>query len=156
MVFATGLFTLYVLPKFASIHNKHEFKIEVLNIYKTILPIFGLGMLLVYILKDYIILFIYPDFTGMEPLFKWQLLGDFVRLGALVLSHQFLAKRLVKSFVFTEIISLGLFFVLSKVFIQYYGTEGIVIAHFVRYIIYFIVVVFVIRGYYNQTASKTE
>ncbi|WP_178983753.1 O-antigen translocase [Winogradskyella helgolandensis] len=156
MVFATGLFTLYVLPKFASIHNKHEFKVEVFNIYKTILPIFGLGMLLVYFFRNLIIQFIYPDFIGMEPLFKWQLLGDFIRLGALVLSHQFLAKRLVKSFVITEIISLALFFVLSKVFIQYYGTEGIVIAHFVRYIVYFIVVVIVIRTYYNTAIQESE
>ncbi|EDP71781.1 O antigen flippase [Flavobacteriales bacterium ALC-1] len=154
MVFATGLFTLYVLPKFASIHSKQEFKNEVVNIYKTILPIFALGMILVYLLRNYIIKFIYPEFTGMEPLFKWQLLGDFIRLGALVLSHQFLAKRLVKSFIITEVISLVLFFVLSKVFIQHYGTEGIVIAHFVRYIIYFIIVVFVIRGYYNIERSK--
>ena len=137
---------------------RHEFKNEVFNIYKTILPIFGLGMILVYLLRNYIIQIIYPDFTGMEPLFKWQLLGDFIRLGALVLSHQFLAKRLVKSFVITEVISLVLFFVLSKVFIQQYGTEGIVIAHFVRYIIYFIIVVFVIRMYYNKnnTALRNE
>ena len=154
MVFATGLFTLYVLPKFASIHSKYEFKNEVFNIYKTILPIFGLGMLLVYVLRDYIIQFIYPDFIGMEPLFKWQLLGDFIRLGALVLSHQFLAKRLVKSFVITEIASLALFFVLSKVFIQYYGTEGIVIAHFVRYILYFIMVCFVIKIYFSNQKNK--
>ncbi|NRR92729.1 O-antigen translocase [Winogradskyella undariae] len=154
MVFATGLFTLYVLPKFASIHNKHDFKIEVFNIYKTILPIFGLGMILVYFLRDFIIQIIYPEFTGMEPLFKWQLLGDFIRLGALVLSHQFLAKRLVKSFVITEIISLGVFFVLSKIFIPYYGTEGVVMAHFVRYIIYFIVVAFVIKSYYSSNKSE--
>jgi len=150
MVFATGLFTLYVLPKFASIHNKHEFKTEVFSIYKTILPIFALGMLLVYLLRNFIIQLIYPEFTGMEPLFKWQLLGDFIRLGALVLSHQFIAKRMVKSFVITEIISLGLFFVLSKVFIQHYGTEGIVIAHFVRYIIYFVMVIFIIKIYYHK------
>ncbi|WP_179317523.1 O-antigen translocase [Winogradskyella undariae] len=154
MVFATGLFTLYVLPKFASIHNKHDFKIEVFNIYKTILPIFGLGMILVYFLRNFIIQIIYPEFTGMEPLFKWQLLGDFIRLGALVLSHQFLAKRLVKSFVITEIISLGVFFVLSKIFIPYYGTEGVVMAHFVRYIIYFIVVAFVIKSYYSSNKSE--
>ncbi len=155
MVFATGLFTLYVLPKFASIHTKSEFKSEVFTIYKTILPIFALGMILVYVLRNFIIEIIYPDFTGMEPLFKWQLLGDFVRLCSLVLAHQFLAKRLVKSFVITEVISLGLFFVLSKVFIQQFGTEGIVIAHFVRYVIYFVIVVFVIQFYFNKTASKT-
>ncbi|MEP5935653.1 MAG: O-antigen translocase, partial [Winogradskyella arenosi] len=88
-------------------------------------------------------------FTGMEPLFKWQLLGDFFRLASLVLSHQFLAKRMVKSFVLTEVISLGLFFGLSKLFIPFYGTEGVVLAHFVRYIIYLLLVVFVVRNYYS-------
>ncbi|MEP5255384.1 MAG: O-antigen translocase [Winogradskyella arenosi] len=149
MVFATGLFTLYVLPKFASIHTKQDFKDEVLNIYKTILPIFGLGMVLVYLFRGLIIQVIYPEFTGMEPLFKWQLLGDFFRLASLVLSHQFLAKRMVKSFVLTEVISLGLFFGLSKLFIPFYGTEGVVLAHFVRYIIYLLLVVFVVRNYYS-------
>lgn len=154
MVFATGLFTLYVIPKFANIHNKKDFKNEVFNIYKTILPIFGLGMVLVYLFRDLIIEIIYPDFTGMEPLFKWQLLGDFIRLCALVLAHQFLAKRLVKSFVVTEIVSLVLFFVLTKIFIQYYGTEGVVMAHLVRYIIYFAIVIFVISLYYSNKDSK--
>lgn len=154
MVFATGLFTLYVIPRFANIHKKNEFKSEVINIYKTILPIFGLGMILVYVFRNLIIEIVYPNFTGMEPLFKWQLIGDFIRLSALVLTHQFLAKRLVKSFVITEIISLALFFGLSKFFVQVYGTEGVVIAHLVRYIIYFIIVVFVIRDYYKNRVSK--
>ena len=154
MVFATGLFTLYVLPKFASIDSKSEFKNEVFNIYKTILPIFALGMIIVYVFRNFIIQIIYPEFTGMEPLFKWQLLGDFVRLCALVLAHQFLAKRLVKSFIITEIISLVLFFILTKIFIDQYGTEGVVIAHFVRYVIYFIIVVFVIKSYYSNKSSE--
>ncbi len=150
MVFATGLFTLYVLPKFAGINNKTEFKKEVFHIYKSILPVFALGMLLVYFLRTLIIQMIYPDFEGMEPLFKWQLLGDFIRLCALVLSYQFLAKRMVKSFVITELISLALFYGLSTVFIKTYGTEGVVIAHFVRYIIYFIIVAIAIWMYFSK------
>ena len=155
MVFATGLFTLYVIPKFANIHTKNAFKNEVFNIYKTILPVFGLGMILVYVLRHLIIDIIYPDFKGMEPLFKWQLLGDFIRLCALVLAHQFLAKRLVRSFIITEIISLVLFYVLTLIFIQYYQTEGVVIAHLVRYIIYFMIVVFVLWVYYQKRPSET-
>nr|WP_243878639.1 O-antigen translocase [Winogradskyella sp. DF17] len=154
MVFASGLFTLYVIPRFANIYEKETFKNEVLNIYKTILPIFGLGMLLVYLLRNFIIEIIYPDFTGMEPLFKWQLLGDFIRLCSLVLAHQFLAKRMVKSFIITEIISLLLFFTMSKIFVQYYGTEGIVIAHFIRYVIYLIIVIIVIRKYFDKQGKE--
>lgn len=155
IVFASGLFTLYVLPKFAGITNKVDFKKEVIKIYKTILPIFGLGMLLVYVLRNFIIQIVYPDFTGMEPLFKWQLLGDFIRLGSLVLAHQFLAKRMVKSFIITELISMGLFLFLSKIFVQYYGIEGVVLAHFVRHIIYFVMVVIVIKMYFNKQKEST-
>lgn len=156
MVFASGLFTLYVLPKFASIYAKEEFKKEVFHIYKTILPIFGVGMFLVYLFRHQIIQIVYPNFLGMAPLFKWQLLGDFIKLCALVLGYQFIAKRLVKSFVVTEIISLVLFFILSKIFIIKYGTEGVVIAHLVRYAIYFLVVFFFIRTYYNRKSLSKK
>ena len=154
MVFASGLFTLYVIPKFANIYTKEAFKIEVFNIYKTILPIFGLGMIMVYLLRNIIIDVIYPDFKGMEPLFKWQLLGDFVRLCSLIIAHQFLAKRMVKSFVVTEIISLILFYVLTNLFINYFSAEGVVIAHLVRYIIYFIIVSVLIVYSFKNTAEQ--
>ena len=154
MVFATGLFTLYVLPKFASINTKAAFIKEVLYIYKSILPIFGVGMILVYVLRHYIIQIVYPEFEGMEPLFKWQLLGDFIRLATLVLAYQFLAKRMVKSFIVTELISLALFYVLTNFFIQDYGTEGVVIAHFVRYIIYFIIVVVLLWFNFKDNTLK--
>ncbi|WP_439151672.1 O-antigen translocase [Winogradskyella sp.] len=154
MVFATGLFTLYVLPKFASIHSKSEFIKEILHIYKSILPLFGLGMILVYLLRSYIIKIVYPEFEGMEPLFKWQLLGDFIRLAGLVLSYQFLAKKLVRSFVFTELISLALFYILTQIFLTDYGTEGVVIAHFVRSIICFIIIALLVWINMNRIQPK--
>ncbi len=156
MVFSASLFTLYVIPKFAKINTGHEFKNEVINIYKTILPLFGIGMILVYLLRNVIISLIYPNFDGIEPLFKWQLLGDFVRLATLVLSYQFQAKKMVWSFVITELISLGLFYVLSKHYVGLYGAEGVVMAHFYRYIVYFVVVVFAIWYYFNRKPSRLK
>jgi len=150
MVFSSSLFTLYVLPKFASIHTEGGFKKELLNIYKTLLPIFGLGMLLVYLLRNYVILIIYPDFTAMEPLFKWQLLGDFLRLASLVLAHQFLAKKMVRNFIFSEILSLGLFYFLAHYLSGIYGVEGVVMGHFIRYVIYFVVVLFLVMRYFKK------
>jgi len=140
MAFSSSLFTLYVIPKFSRIYTASHFKTEVIKIYKTMLPLFGIGMLLVYVLRYLIIEIVYPNFTGMEGLFKWQLLGDFIRLGALVLSHQFLAKKMVKSFIVTEIISITLFYFLSKYLVGFFGVEGVVMAHFYRYILYFIIV----------------
>ncbi|TDI77804.1 MAG: O-antigen translocase [Bacteroidetes bacterium] len=153
MVFSTAIFSLYVLPKFASIYTKHGFIKELGKIYKTLLPIFGIGMILVYFLREYVIMIIYPDFTGMAPLFKWQLLGDFVRLASLVLANQFLAKRLVRSFIFTELLSLALFYGFAYYFVDIYGIEGITIAHFVRYVIYFGIVFALVM--FNFKRKKT-
>ncbi len=150
MVFSSAIFTLYVLPKFAGIHNKRDFTRELLNIYKTLLPLFGGGMLLIYFLRDYVIQLIYPDFHSMAPLFKWQLMGDFVRLAALVLGYQFLAKKMVRNFIFSEILSLALFYAFSYYLTGIYGVEGVVMAHFLRYIIYFAVVLFLVFRYFKK------
>ena len=150
MVFSISIFSLYVLPKFASIHTQNGFNKELGKIYKTLLPIFGLGMLLVYFLRDYVILIIYPDFTGMASLFKWQLMGDFIRLASLVLMHQFLAKKLVRSFIFSEVISIGLFYILANYLSSIYGVEGVVMGHFIRYVIYFFIVFYLVMRYFKE------
>jgi len=150
MVFSISIFSLYVLPKFASIHTQSGFNKELGKIYKTLLPIFGVGMILVYFLREYVILIIYPDFTGMSSLFKWQLMGDFIRLASLVLMHQFLAKKLVRSFIFSEVISIGLFYILANYLSSIYGVEGVVMGHFIRYVIYFFIVFYLVMRYFKK------
>lgn len=151
MVFSTALFTLYVIPKFATITSRKGFKKEVFHIYKTLLPLFGVGMILVYVFRDFVIDLIYPEFYGMEPLFKWQLIGDFIRFASVILAYQFLAKKRVGPFVITELISLGLFYGFAKYLTPIYGAEGVVMGHALRYGIYFFVV-----GYFAFTYFKNK
>jgi O-antigen/teichoic acid export membrane protein len=146
--FTAGIFTLYVLPKFASLHTNRQFQKEVLGIYKTILPLFSFGLLLLFVCREWVILILQSEaFLGMKTLFKWQLLGDFVKMASLIISHQFLAKKMVKEFIITELISLLLFFGLASFFLRTHGAEGIVFAHFIRYILYFLAVVFALRKF---------
>ncbi|MEH6765996.1 MAG: O-antigen translocase [Aequorivita antarctica] len=150
MVFSSSIFTLYVIPKFAGIYNSENFKNEVIAIYKTLLPLFAGGMILVFLFRNVIIELIYPGQIEMAPLFKWQLLGDFIRLASLVLVHQFLAKRLVLNFIFTEIMSLALFYGFAYYFTGIYGIEGVVMAHFLRYVVYFFIVSFLVFRYFKK------
>jgi len=156
MVFSTGLFTLYVIPRFAEIYSAHDFKKEVFYIYKTILPLFAIGMTLIYTFRMLIIDVVYPGFLGMEPLFKWQLSADFVRLLAMVLAHQFLAKKMLISYIITEFVSVILFYVFSKILVESYGIEGIVMAHLYRYIIYFIVVIIAIWHHFKNKKDSVS
>lgn len=98
---------------------------------------------------------VYPGFFGMEPLFKWQLAADFVRLSALVLAHQFLAKKMLISYVLTEFISIILFYIFSKLLLDSHGIEGIVMAHLLRYIVYFIVVIIAIWYHFKNNKNST-
>lgn len=146
LMFSSAILTLYVIPKFSKIKTSVDFRNEVFNIYKTLLPLFAIGMLLIFVLKDWVINITHGDgFLGMKPLFKWQLLGDFVKIASIIIAHQFLAKKMVKQFIITEMISLVLFYVFSVFFIKTLGAEGIVLAHFIRYVLYFIIVVLLLR-----------
>ncbi|WP_410005958.1 O-antigen translocase [Aequorivita nionensis] len=156
MVFSSSIFTLYVIPKFAGIYNAGNFKKEVFSIYKTLLPLFAGGMILVFFFRNVIIDIIYPGQIEMAPLFKWQLMGDFVRLASLVLAHQFLAKKLVINFIFTEIMSLALFYGFAYYFTGIYGVEGVVMAHFLRYLVYFFVVLYLVSRYFKKKRSAIE
>lgn len=154
MAFSTILFTMYVIPKFAIVNQRNEFLSEMGVVYKTIVPLFGVGMILVYFFRDFIIALIFPGFDEMSVLFKWQLLGDFIRLLGMVLSYYFIAKKLVYHFVFTEILSIGLFYLFAHLFIDAYGVEGVVIGHLIRYIVYLVVVLALVLHYVYKMPKK--
>jgi len=154
MAFSTILFTMYVIPKFALVVGRRSFVREMGHVYKTILPIFGLGMLGVYLFRDLIIDLIFPGFDAMSSLFQWQLLGDFVRLIAMVVSYYFISKKLVYHFVITEILSVGLFYLFAHYFIDLYGVEGVVLGHFIRYCVYLIVVFALVWIYVRKQENQ--
>jgi PST family polysaccharide transporter len=154
MVFSTAIFSLYVLPKFSAIHDRKGFYVELSRIYKTLLPIFGAGMVLVYLLREYVVLIIYPDFTDLYPLFKWQLAGDFVRLAAMVLMYQFLAKKLVRAYVVAELGSLLLFYLGARFLVEPYGIEGVVMAHALRYVLFLPLVFFLVERNFRQIRRR--
>lgn len=156
MAFSTILFTMYVIPKFALVVGRRSFLREMGHVYKTILPIFGLGMIGVYVFRDFIIALIFPGFDAMSALFQWQLMGDFVRLISMVISYYFIAKKLVYHFVFTEILSVGLFYLFAHYFINLYGVQGVVIGHFIRYCVYLIVVLGLVWQFIHKQEKQNS
>ena len=146
MQFLITIFSIYILPKYAKIHFSYAFKKEIKNIYKTLLPLVIIGMLIVYFFREILILLIYnDDFLGMKVLFKWQLLADLVRFIANILSFKFLAKNQVKYFVTTQLIGLVTYCICGHLLINHFFVEGLVIALLLSNIIYFILVLYIMR-----------
>ena len=146
MQFLITIFSIYILPKYAEINFSESFKNEVKTLYKTLLPLVVVGMLLVYFLKENLILTIYNEaFIGMTVLFKWQLSADLVRFIANILSFKFLAKNQVKYFISTQLIGLITYYICGHLLINHLLVEGLVIALLLSNILYFVLVLFIMR-----------
>lgn len=140
--FLTGVYSLYVLPKYAKINSLKGFKNELFQIYKIIVPIFIIMFLGIYFFRVFIIQLLFTDdFLPMQHLFKWQLLGDLVKIVSVVIAYQFIAKKMWKIYILTEAVSCIILYIFGVYFVKKMGVEGIVFAHFLRYIMYLIFVI---------------
>lgn len=144
LMFVNSLLALYILPRFSEIDSVKEFRKEVFDFYKTIMPVFGLGLLTIFLLKPFIVTIVFSnEFKPMEELFGWYLLGDFVKVLSVVIAYQFLAKRMFWHYIITEVFSVLIIYFTSIYFIDIYGVKGATIAHFVSYLMYFIVILLI-------------
>lgn len=144
LMMVSSLMALYILPRFSEIDNIGEFRKEVFSFYKTVMPIFGIGLILIYFLRSFIIKVIFSDeFQPVEDLFIWQLLGDFVKVLSIVIAYQFLAKKMFWHYIITEAFLVIILYITSTYLINLYGVKGAVIGHFVSYLMYYAVVLLI-------------
>jgi PST family polysaccharide transporter len=141
LMFITSMMSLYFLPRFSEIESKIEFRKEVFNFYKTIIPYFAAGLILIYLLRSVLVPLIFSDaFQPTEELFAWQLLGDFVKVISVVIAYQFIAKRMFWHFVIIEIFLVFMMYLASVFLIDEFGVKGAVMGHFVSYVFFYGVV----------------
>lgn len=141
LMFMMSMMSLYFLPRFSEIESRAEFRKEVFNFYKSVVPYFAGILLLIYLLRSVIVPLIFSDaFQPMENLFFWQLLGDFVKVISVVIVYQFIAKRMFWHFIIIEVFLVFMLYLTSVYLIDSYGVKGAVIAHFVSYVLFYGVV----------------
>ncbi len=146
LMFATSILTLYVLPKLAGSH-KSSLRQVTFDFYKSILPLFALGLIAVFLLKEFLIRLVYDaSFLDMQSIFIWQLAGDFMRVASLVIAYEIIAKNRVKTFVITQIVSLSIIYLSSVYLVSLYGFVGAGMAHFFSYTIYLLLMLVIFRN----------
>ncbi|WP_231565531.1 O-antigen translocase [Psychroserpens sp. Hel_I_66] len=144
LMFITSIITLYIVPKFSKINTKSAFKKEILSFYKSVIPIFGLGLVIIYLLKHFVVLLVFSEeFIPVEDLFLWQLLGDFVKVLSLVILYQFLAKKMFAHFIVIEVFLVIILYVSSIYLIDIFGVKGAVIGHFLSYVMHYGIVLLI-------------
>ena len=146
LIFMQSLLNLYILPKLVEAQTEKSFRAVIFNFYKQVIPLFGVGLLLIFLLKKYLVFFVFSDeFLPVTSLLGWQIIGDFFRILALVMVYQFHAKKMLWHYIITDLfLALGLYF--SAIYlIDFYGLQGVVIGHALTYVLYFILISIIFR-----------
>ncbi|MFE3848879.1 O-antigen translocase [Flavobacterium sp. LB3P45] len=140
MLFVTTIVSVYFLPKLAVAQNNLETKKVFWSFYKMILPVFIVGLVIVYILRFFIVNLLFTNaFLPVTTLFFWQLTGDVLKVASLILGYQFFAKKLTLAFIISELFSLTVLYFSSLYFINEFGIQGIVMAQAFDNFVYLVV-----------------
>ena len=146
MMFVSTFLGVYFLPKLSQATSDAQTKDVFKSYYKVVIPLFAIGLVVVYVLRKLIISVILSrEFMPMEKLFIWQEIGDFFKVSALILAHEFFAKKMTRAFIITELLSFAVLYTSGTFLIAQFGAEGAVMAHAITYLLYFIVLAFYFR-----------
>ncbi len=130
LLFVSTILTVYFLPKLAKASTNQETKSVFWQYYKFILPVFVLGLLLLYFARFFVVELLFTkEFLPVTNLFFWQFLGDIFKVCALILGYQFFAKKLTLAFIFAELFSLSVLYLASLYCMKIFQIEGIVLAY---------------------------
>jgi PST family polysaccharide transporter len=142
LLFVSSIMAIYFYPKLAETNSNS--KEIVLHYLKTIIPLFTIGLVIIYFLRKLIIQVLFSsEFESMESLFLWQLIGDVLKATSLIFGTLLIAKKQTKVFIITEIISLCIMYFSSNWMLHSFGINGIVMAHTFTYFMYLLVMVFI-------------
>jgi O-antigen/teichoic acid export membrane protein len=146
LMIITASLSVYFLPKLAELKTKRELRNEMFSVYKLIIPFMILTTLAIYVLRIFIIHVLFTaEFTGMENLFAFQLIGDILKILGWVLGFLLLAKAMTKIYIVMEVVNFLLLVITSYFLVSRYGSVGATMAFALVYLIYLIVMCIVFR-----------
>ena len=145
MVITTS-FSVYFLPKLSQLKTKTALRHELHTVYKIITPFLLLSTLLIYLFRIFIIHLLFTsEFTGMQNLFAFQLIGDILKILGFVLGYLLLSKAMSRIYITMEIVNFMLLIIVSYFLVNAYGAVGATIAFAIVYLVYLVVLCFIFR-----------
>ncbi|WP_431109621.1 O-antigen translocase [Winogradskyella poriferorum] len=144
LMFINSLMALYILPRFAELKSRSEFRKEVFSFYKTVLPIFAIILGIIYLSRSLLVNLLFTEeFRPVEDLMGYQILGDFMRVMSMVIAYKFLAKKMFTHFIIIEIFLFVIMYFSSIYLIDAFGLKGAVMGHFLSYLMHFGIVLLI-------------
>lgn len=144
LMFFIAIVAVVFYPHVASlVHHKEKLRNYVGDVYKVVLPANAAVLLLIYFLREWVIIILYsPDFIEGEALLKYQLTGDFFRAAALLLVYVISAKAKTFLFILLQAFSAIVYVGLIVLILDKAGIDSFPLSYMFSNIAFFGVVLF--------------
>ncbi len=149
LAFVTTVLSIYYLPRLSEIKVKSELRQEIVKGYRIILPIVGVMALSIWLFRVWVVHILFSKaFLPMTPLFSFQLLGDFFKIGSWLLGYILIAKADIKLVIISEILFASSLVLLSYFFMSKFGIVGTTYAFCINYALHWIAMIVFTRKYF--------
>ena len=139
MVFTSFIGMVYYPKLAALVQRPIAFRAFVRSTFFTLVPLVGAGLLVFYGLRRWFILLLFDkDFLPAATLLDYQVLGDFFKMSAWILSYIILAQGKVYFNMLIQVSGAGLYLLLLFWFVHSFGLEGVTMAHCVSFGLFFL------------------
>ncbi len=155
VIFVTGAFSYYFLPRFAKLKDNNEIRQEIISTYQLLIPLLLAGGVFLYFVREPLISIIYTKaFNEASSIIQWQFIGDTFRVLSWLIGYLLIAKARTKTFVITELISSLLQVLLTFILVKQIGLEGSTVAYCIENIIYFAMLYLIFHFNWGRKVSR--
>lgn len=135
LLLITSVLSIYFLPRISKKINSFEIMKEIISTYKVLIPAsITLAVIIFMIRTELITVLFSKDFSDMEQMYPWQLIGDIGKVASWVLSYTFIGRSMTKIYTINEIAFAVFSVLLSVLFMSQFGLKGLSMAYAISYI----------------------
>ena len=146
LLLITSTLSVYYLPRIAEIREALDLKNEIVKAYRFLLPLSVIGASTIFLSRDFIIKILFtPDFSPIRELFVWQLVGDIIKISSWMLGYVVVGRAMAKVFILKEIGMGVLFVLLTRIFVDKVGLQGVTIAYLLMYLVNWLLLINIVR-----------
>lgn len=146
LMFFSLTVTTYFIPKISSLKSYESIVSEIKSVYKMIVPIVVVLLLAIFIFKYWMIILLADEsFLPAQSLFQYQLIGDFFKVCAQILSFALVARAKVWTVIVIDVLAIVVQIVLTYFLVDRFGVDGAAMAYMFLFILYFITFVFIFK-----------
>lgn len=134
---------IVVYPHMASlVHDKWKMKSYIKAILKRLVPILMIGLLMVYLVKDFIFQLLFSsEFIPAGNLMPFQIAGDFLNMISYLFVYIISVQARTFTFIGLQAFSAFVFILAAFFLLPFYGIEALPISHFIRYVAFLTVLI---------------